>query len=259
MGIVNITPDSFYEGSRMQTKTLIPMIEKMVQEGMDILDLGGQSSRPGALEVSAEEEWMRIDEPLKLILKYFPKLPISIDTYHAKVAEKALEHGAHIINDIYAGTFDLDMLKTVARFKAAMVLMHMQGNPQTMQKKPTYQNVLVDVWDFLQQRITEARKAGVFDLIIDPGFGFGKTLDDNYLLLKNMKIFSCSEVPVLAGVSRKSMICRVLNIEPSEALNGTTALHWEALNQGASVLRVHDVKEAKECVRLWLRSQPTFA
>lgn len=254
MGILNATPDSFYDGGKHQLLDgQIQQVEKMLKEGATFIDIGGMSSRPGATIISAEEELRRVLPIIKKVLEEFPKTPISIDTIHSKVASESIAVGASIVNDISAGRIDTNMYGTVASLGTPYILMHMQGEPQQMQEKPTYQDVVLEVLDFFIQEIGNLRSLGVKDIIIDPGFGFGKTVEHNYELLKKMHVFKMLEVPILAGISRKSMICKVLNVNPERALNGTTALHMVALQQGAKILRVHDVKEAMECIRLFER------
>ena len=251
MGIINITPDSFYDGGvAIQEATILLQAEKMLTEGADILDIGGMSSRPGAKIISVEEELSRVLPATKSILQKFPKAIISIDTLRAKVAEECLKVGAHIINDISAGRFDAEMIAVVAKHKAPFIIMHMQGLPATMQQLPVYNNIVNEVMDFFAERIAICKNAGIIDLILDVGFGFGKTTEHNYTLLKNMQYFSELKLPILAGVSRKSMICKVLQVNPDNALNGTTSVNTIALSNGASILRVHDVKEAKQVVAI---------
>lgn len=252
MGIINITPDSFYDGGKDSTEgTVLEQAGKMLSEGADMLDIGGMSSRPGAEIISEDEELMRVLPHIKNIVQQFPDAVISIDTIHSKVADESLKAGAHIINDISAGRFDALMIPTVAKHKVPFILMHMQGLPADMQKLPAYQNVTTEVMDFFVERIAACRSAGINDTIIDVGFGFGKSVEHNYTLLHNLKYFAQLNTPILAGVSRKSMICKVLGINPENALNGTTAVNTIALMNGANILRVHDVKEAKEVVKLF--------
>lgn len=253
MGILNVTPDSFFDGGKYDNAhSVLRQAEKMLREGADLLDIGGASSRPGAVEVPEQEELQRVTPMIELILKEFPDALISIDTWRARVASTAVAAGAAIINDISAGNLDPKMFPTVAQLGVPYILMHMQGSPGTMQKNPHYEDVVTDVLDFFIQKTTALRVLGVKDIVLDPGFGFGKTVEQNYALLKNMETFRrVLDMPILAGISRKSMICKPLGIAPAEALNGTTALHMVALQQGASILRVHDVKEAREVIRLW--------
>ncbi|MFN8288351.1 MAG: dihydropteroate synthase [Chitinophagales bacterium] len=251
MGILNLTPDSFYKGSRVTTeKQVLARARKMLADGATILDLGGMSSRPGAKIISERTEVQRILPHVSNILKHLPNAIISIDTIHASVAERCLKEGAHIINDISAGTYDKKMLKTVSAYKAPFIAMHMKGLPQNMQLNPRYKNVVTEVMDYLAKRITACRKAGIVDVIIDPGFGFGKTLEHNYTLLRNLNYFTELNVPVLAGLSRKGMIYKILETDSANALNGTTAANTVALLKGARIVRVHDVKEATEAIKV---------
>ena len=222
----------------------------MVAAGADVLDLGGQSSRPGAERIGADAEWDRIAPVIEGLLVQVPNTPISIDTFHASVARRAIEAGAHWINDISAGTLDPDMVGTVAEVGAPYIAMHMQGTPDTMQVRPQYTDVVAEVRDHLAVRLGALRAAGIPHIALDPGFGFGKTLAHNYALLSGLPELKALGCPLLVGVSRKSMIYKALDISPSDALNGTTALHAWALERGADILRVHDVQEAVECVRL---------
>lgn len=258
MGILNLTPDSFFEGSRILTsKTeLIERVTKMVSEGADILDLGGYSTRPGAAEVSVEEEIRRVIPAIEWIAEAFPSVLISVDTFRSKVAEVAVHNGAHLVNDISAGSLDIKMLETVGKLEIPYIAMHMRGNPQTMQKETNYSDILVDILTYFSEKMSLCRKFGIKDVIIDPGFGFAKTVEQNYWLLRNLKYFQTLSLPILVGVSRKSMIYKTLGISSEEALNGTTALHMYALTKGANILRVHDVKEAKETLTLYQQLHP---
>lgn len=253
MGILNITTDSFYGGSRFtETDALLQQVEKMLAEGAAILDIGGASSRPGAAEVDETEETHRVTSAVKTILQRFPDTLLSVDTWRASVAQAAMEAGAAIVNDISAGRMDPKMYETVAALQTPYILMHMKGTPADMQKQPVYEDVVTEVLDFFIAEITKLRALGVRDIVLDPGFGFGKTIAHNYTLLKNLHVFQrVTGLPVLAGLSRKSMIYKYLGIQPEQALNGTTALHMVALQQGASILRAHDVREAVETIRLW--------
>ena len=254
MGIINATPDSFYEGSRfMGGENILREAEKMLAEGADILDIGGQSTRPGSIQLAEDEELKRVTGPIELLQKNFPEAIISIDTYQSRIAKQAVAAGASIVNDISGGNLDAAMLSTVGKLKVPYICMHMQGKPQTMQKEPYYENVTREVLDFFIRRIDECKKAGIHDVIIDPGFGFGKTIAHNFELLKNLTVFKILERPVLLGVSRKSTIYKTLGVSAKEALNGTTVLNTIGLMNGANILRVHDVKEAKEAVRLYTR------
>jgi len=256
MGILNVTPDSFHDGGlHNSTENALLKVEQMQAEGVDIIDIGGQSTRPGAKQISAQEEWQRIASTLKTVRQKWPKLPISIDTFYADVAARAVDAGADIINDISAGTLDCKMFETVAKLKVPYVLMHMQGTPQTMQKNPAYQVTVAEILRDFSKNIATLRNLGVDDIIIDPGFGFGKTVAHNYELLKNLSDFKILELPVMVGLSRKRMINEVLHTTPKTALNGTTALHAFAIERGVNILRVHDVKEAKEVVSLYQTMQ----
>jgi dihydropteroate synthase len=251
MGIINITPDSFYAGSRQtQTDDILRRAEKMLTESADILDIGGQSSRPGSTIISKEEEMQRVLPAVEQIYNRFPEAVISIDTFYADVARDCIQAGAGIVNDISAGKMDIEMLQTVATLQTPFIIMHMKGVPGTMQQKPVYENLLKEVTDFFITKIDECKKAGIRDLIIDPGFGFGKTIAHNFELLSNLSIFEILNCPLLLGVSRKSTIYKTLGTNAEEALNGTTVLNTIGLLKGANILRVHDVKEAKEAVKL---------
>ncbi|RBQ04548.1 dihydropteroate synthase [Pedobacter miscanthi] len=251
MGILNITPDSFYSNSR--TKTIDEALTKaarFLNEGATFIDIGGYSSRPGAKDISADEETDRLIPVVEVLAKEFPEAIISIDTFRAKVAEETIRAGAHIINDIASGDMDDKMFETVARLQVPYMIMHMQGTPQNMQQNPVYNNVLLEVIDYLAKKIAALKALHVHDVIIDPGFGFGKATQHNYELLKQMEAFKIFKLPILVGFSRKGMIYKTLGTSAAEALNGTTVLNTIALQKGAGILRVHDVKEAVECVRL---------
>ncbi|MRG44464.1 dihydropteroate synthase [Chitinophaga sp. SYP-B3965] len=251
MGIINVTDDSFYADSR--TRELHHIIDRagdMLEEGALMLDIGAQSTRPGAPEVGAATEQERLLPAIHGILHHFPEAILSIDTYHASVAEKCIQAGAAIINDVSSGDMDPLMLETVAKLQVPYIAMHMQGTPADMQQNPEYNNVSQEVLDYFIQKVAKCREAGITDVIIDPGFGFGKTLEHNYQLLKNLDVFEMLETPILIGVSRKSMIYRLLGNSASEALNGTTVVQTLALQKGAAILRVHDVKEAVEATRI---------
>jgi dihydropteroate synthase len=251
MGIINVTPDSFFDGGKLtNTDAVLQHAERMLTEGADILDIGGMSSRPGAEIISAEEELKRVIAPLKTLVQHFPKAIISVDTIHAKVAEESLQIGAHIINDISAGRFDEGMLSVVSKHRAPFIIMHMKGLPSDMQREPHYENVTTEVMDFFAERIEACSKAGINDTILDPGFGFGKSIAHNYTLLRNLSYFAQLNLPVVAGVSRKGMICKVLGVNPEDALNGTTIVNTIALMKGAHILRVHDVKEAEQAIKV---------
>lgn len=253
MGILNVTPDSFFDGGRYTDEvSMLKQTEKMLAEGAAILDVGGASSRPGAAEVSENEELERVIPVIKVIKNHFADVIISIDTWWAGVAKAAVEAGASMVNDISGGQFDAKMFETVADLDVPYILMHIQGTPGTMQQNPHYEDVVTEVLDFFVQKIEKLRALGVKDIVLDPGFGFGKTVEHNYQLLKNLHVFgNVTGLPVLAGISRKSMICKVLKVNPKHALNGTTALHIVALQQGAKTLRAHDVREAVEVIKLW--------
>lgn len=256
MGILNLTPDSFYDGGKWKSEAeILKGVEKMLGDGADIIDIGGQSTRPGSESVSETEELKRIIEPLKAIKKSFPEALVSIDTFRANVARAAIEEGACLINDVAAASFEPEILAIAAKYKVPYIAMHKQGNPKTMQENPQYDNVVEEVLNYLVFKQKEVLDAGVLDVIIDPGFGFGKTLEHNFMLLKSLKRFQILQMPVLVGLSRKSMVCKALQTEPKYALNGSTALHMVALQNGADILRVHDVKEAKECITLFQHLQ----
>jgi len=252
MSIINITPDSFYSGSRYEgIEIILAQAEKMLNEGASILDIGGQSTRPGSEKLSAEDELKRVIEPISAIHKRFPDAIISIDTYYSDVAKEAIFAGASIVNDISAGSMDNRMIQIVAELEIPYILMHMQGTPQTMQKAPEYNDVTKEVLDFFIEKVSVLHTAGVKDIIIDPGFGFGKTIAHNFSLLKNLSVFSILELPLLAGISRKSTIFKTLGVTADESLNGTTVLNTISLMNGAQILRVHDVKEAIEAIKLF--------
>ena len=252
MGILNCTPDSFFEGSRVKEEVLLETANRMLEDGAEVLDVGGMSTRPGAEAVSVQEEMDRVLPALELLVQHFPHATISIDTYRSEVARAALDAGAFWVNDISAGDLDPLMFPLIAERNCPYVLMHMQGIPVNMQKDPSYQAVTADVMTYLFNKVQELRKLGVTDLVVDPGFGFGKALHHNYQLLRNLEALQSLNVPILVGVSRKSMINKVLGTWPEDALNGTSILHAFALERGANILRVHDVKEAKQAVQLFL-------
>ncbi|MBL0308442.1 MAG: dihydropteroate synthase [Bacteroidetes bacterium] len=257
MGILNLSPDSLYDGGKSRAgEHALNQTERMLREGAEIIDLGGMSSRPGAEIISVEEELERVIPVLRQIRYRFSEAIISIDTIHAKVAEEALQIGAHIINDISGGTYEPEIIKIAARHKAAFIIMHKKGNPVDMQENPQYEQVVQEVKAFLAKQVEQCQKAGLTDLVIDPGFGFGKTVEHNYTLLRHLDSFLDMNLPLMVGLSRKAMICKPLGIHPESALNGTTALHTIALTNGANILRVHDVKEAKEVIRLYQACYP---
>ena len=252
MGILNITPDSFYDGGKFKDDQKIKNhINKMINDGMDILDIGGYSSRPGASEVSISEELERVIPTLIFIKKNFKNLIISIDTFRSEVAKASLIEGADIINDISAGVFDSKMMDVISKFNCPYILMHMKGNPRNMQNSPKYKHTSVEIIQFLAERIKVARKKNIVDIIVDPGFGFGKTVEHNFEILNNLENFKALDAPLLTGFSRKSMIFKTLKTTSDEALNGTSSLNTIALMKGANILRVHDDKEAKECIILY--------
>jgi dihydropteroate synthase len=254
MGVINVTPDSFYEGSRVtEENMLLKQAEKMLTEGASILDIGGMSSRPGAEIIDEKEELERVIPAIKSILKHFPEAIISVDTIRSNVARACVSEGAKMVNDITAGRFDDKMFQTIADFKnIPYIVMHMKGEtPQTMQKQAHYDDIALEILDFFIERVGILRGLHVRDIIIDPGFGFGKTIAHNFELLKKIHVFKMLEVPILAGLSRKSMIWKTLNITPEEALNGTSVCNLLALQQGAKILRVHDVKEAVQTIKLF--------
>ena len=251
MGIINATPDSFYSDSRQQnTNAILKKAEQMLKEGATILDIGGQSTRPGSEKPTAEEEMKRVIAPIEAIQANFPEAFISIDTYYSLVAKEAVAAGALIVNDISAGSMDAEMISTVASLNVPYVLMHMEGTPQTMQQEPVYENVTREILDFFIQKTVEFKKSGIKDIIIDPGFGFGKTIQHNFELLRNLFVFKMLNSPILLGISRKSFIYKTLNVSVEDSLNGTTALHSAGLLNGATILRVHDVIEAVETIQL---------
>lgn len=250
MGILNLTPDSFYEGSRTSHGDVMQIAHQMLTEGAAIIDLGAVSTRPGAAEVKADEEKRRLLPALRAIRQNYPGIIISVDTYRAEVAAAAAAEGADMINDISGGTFDPGMVPTIIRLDIPYIIMHIQGTPWNMQVNPVYDNVTEEVFGFLQVQARKLEERGHHKIILDPGFGFGKTVEHNYTLLNNLDQLAATGYPVLAGMSRKSMINRVLGTKPEEALNGTTVLNTVALLKGAAILRVHDVKEAVEAVKL---------
>lgn len=252
MGILNVTPDSFYAGSRWSSEgEILSRAEKMLHEGADILDLGGQSTRPGSERISVQEELERVLPAIDAILRQFPEAVISIDTFYSEVAKQAIEHGAAIVNDISAGALDDKMFETVAQLQVPYILMHMQGEPQTMHLNPQYENVVSDVVKFFSEKIKALRLLGVNDILLDPGFGFGKNQDHNIELMQHLDALTIFELPILVGISRKKMVQRMIDSDAAGALNGTTALNTIALMKGAQIIRVHDVKEAVEAVQVY--------
>ena len=252
MGILNITPDSFYDGGRYKdTKSILIQVEAFLDQGATFIDIGAYSSRPGADFVSEEEELKRITPVIDLILKSFPDCKISIDSFRSKVIQKCVEAGAVISNDISSGKLDPLMFETIAKLKVPYIMMHMKGTPQNMQKHTEYEDLVNDIYLYFSDRINRANEHGIEDLILDPGFGFSKTLEQNYKVLNKLKVFKNLNYPILSGLSRKSMIYKTLESTSGEALNGTTALNMLALTNGTNILRVHDVKEAMECIKLF--------
>ncbi len=251
MGIINATPDSFFVNSRsLKINEAVLLAEKMICEGATIIDIGGQTTKPGSDAITAAEEIERAVPVIEAVAKAFPEVYISVDTYYAAVAEAAVNAGASLVNDISGGMFDEDMIPTVAKLNVPYILMHIQGVPKTMQDNPTYENITTDIIDYFIERINLCKQAGIKDIIIDPGFGFGKTIEHNYQLLQSLNDFQMFDNPLLVGVSRKGMIYKPLNIPADEAMNGTTVLNTIALQQGAQILRVHDVKEATQAIDL---------
>lgn len=252
MGILNATPDSFYnKGRDSHVDDMLRNAEAMLQQGAAILDVGGASTRPGQPLITADEELQRVIPVVVALRQHFPDAWLSIDTYNSKVARETVQAGADIVNDISAGAFDTEMLITVAALGVPYIAMHIQGTPETMQQNPSYDDVTSEVKNYLEQKIEDCVAAGITDIIIDPGFGFGKTVAHNFALLRELHSLQDLNRPILAGLSRKSMICKPLKVSPEHALNGTTALNMVALQNGADILRVHDVKEAMEVVRLF--------
>ncbi|MEJ6791842.1 MAG: dihydropteroate synthase [Lacinutrix sp.] len=252
MGVLNITPDSFYDGGFYKDESnTINQVEKMLDQGATFIDVGAYSSKPNAKEVSRDEELRRILPIMQLLIKQFPGIIISVDTFRAEVAKQCIEKGAALVNDISAGHLDEKMLETVAKLNVPYIMMHMRGTPQTMQEHTVYNNILKDILFYFSKRVNQARALGIKDIVIDPGFGFAKTLEQNFELLNQLEGFKITELPLLAGLSKKSMIYKTLKTSPAQALNGTTALNMIALQKGAKILRVHDVKEAIECVTLF--------
>ena len=251
MGILNITPDSFFDGGEYNSEyKILNQVEKMLTEGADIIDVGGHSSRPGAKKISIEKETERVIPIIKLIAGKFKNIIISIDTFRSEIARKAIEAGASIINDISGGDLDKKMYEVAGELKVPYIIMHMKGVPSNMQNETKYDNIIFDIIKNLSYKIDLAKKAGVLDIIIDPGFGFGKSLKDNFKILKNLSSFKQLNQPIMVGLSRKSMIYKILESSAKNVLNGTTCLNSISLNNGANIIRVHDVKEAKETVKL---------
>ena len=254
MGILNVTPNSFYDGGKFtDDKQILSHIEKMLTAGVDFIDVGGYSSKPNAELLSEEEELKRVIPVIQKITKTFPAAIISIDTFRSEVARQSVENGAAIINDIAAGSLDENMMKTVAKLQVPYIMMHMKGNPQTMQSLANYENIVKEMLFYFSEKVALARSYGINDLIINPGFGFAKTIEQNFEVLQKLELFQMLELPLLIGVSRKSMVHKTLGITADSSLNGTTSLNTIALMKGAKILRVHDVKEAVECVKLYTK------
>jgi len=253
MGIINVTPDSFYDGGKMEDETvMLKAIEEMVEEGVTIVDVGAVSTRPGAANISTKQELGRLLPAVEAIRKNFPELPISVDTFRSWVAVRVIDEvGPIIVNDISGGSLDVKMFETVGKLGVPYILSHLQGTPQTMQEDPQYEDVIKDIASYFSEKVKKLTKAGVNDIILDPGFGFGKTLDHNYELLNRLDAFKVFQLPVMVGLSRKSMIWKALEVNPEMALNGTTVANTMALLGGADILRVHDVKEAVEAVKIF--------
>ena len=252
MGILNVTPNSFFDGGKYSDEnSILQQVEKMLVDGATFIDIGAYSSKPNAEFVSEDEEVSRLLPVIELILKNFPETLISVDTFRANVAKKAIENGACIINDISAGSLDENMMQTVADLQVPYIMMHMKGNPQTMQSLAQYENIVKEMLFYFSEKVAQARSLGINDLIIDPGFGFAKTLEQNFEVMNKLELFQMLELPLLVGISRKSMIYKTLETSAEFALNGTTVLNTIALQKGAKILRVHDVKEAMECVKLY--------
>jgi dihydropteroate synthase len=251
MGVLNVTPDSFYDGGKYNSENkLESQISKLISEGADFIDIGGYSTRPDASDISPQEEWGRVKSGILEVRNQDKEIFISVDTFRAEVVKKAIELGADLINDISAGNLDSEMFQTVADLQVPYIMMHSRGTPQTMTQLTDYGNILDEILNYFVEKVERLKKMGVKDFIIDLGFGFAKTIEQNYFLLKNLAVFKELELPMLVGVSRKSMIYKTLEIQPSEALNGTAVLNTVALQNGANILRVHDVKEAKETIKL---------
>lgn len=252
MGVLNVTPDSFFDGGQYSNiNDALRRVSEMVEEGASIIDIGGMSSRPGAEIIDIKEELKRVMPILKEVKRAFPEVVISIDTVHSEVAQRAIDEGASIINDISGGELDNKIWSVASENNVPYILMHMQGKPNSMQNNPKYDDVTLDILKYLRDKVYLLRNLGLKDIVIDPGFGFGKTVEQNYVLLSRLSSFKILDCPLLAGISRKSMIHRLLNIDAKDALNGTTACHMIALQNGAKILRVHDVKEAKECILIF--------
>jgi len=255
MGILNVTPNSFYDGGKFTlSENGLSQVGKILEEGATFIDIGAYSSKPNAEFVSEEEELSRILPVVQSVLKQFPDALLSIDTFRSEIAAVCIENGAAIINDISAGNLDEKMMDVVAKYNVPYIMMHMRGTPQTMQSQTNYENIIKEMLFYFSEKVSKARSLGINDLIIDPGFGFAKTLEQNYEVLQNLELFQMLDLPILAGISRKSMVYKPIGVTANEALNGTTVLNTIALSKGANILRVHDVKEALECAKLFERS-----
>ncbi len=252
MGVLNLTPDSFYDGGKYNSEdAILAQVALMLNEGATFIDIGGSSSRPGSKMPSVEEEWSRIGKAITLIKQHFAAVLISVDTVYSVIAKRAVDSGVCMINDVSAGLIDSRMIETVAALKVPYLMMHMKGLPENMQDNPVYDDVLKEIIDFFSKQLSLCRKVGITDILIDPGFGFGKTIEHNFELLSKLNLLKIVGLPVVAGLSRKGMIWKTLDVSPAEALNGTTALNMVALMNGARILRVHDVKEAMQCIKLF--------
>ena len=251
MGILNLTTDSFYDGNKyVNEKQILNKCKKMLDEGAKIIDIGAQSSRPGAIQITSKEELKKLIPTIKLLKNNFEDITLSIDTFWAETAKESINAGANIINDISAGKIDKNMFNVVASLNVPYFMTHMQGTPQNMQNNPTYQNIATDITKFFQEKINQLNKLGFYKIVIDPGFGFGKTIEHNYQMLNRLQELKILKVPILIGTSRKSMIYKILNTSPQNALNGTSVTNTIAIQNGANILRVHDVKEAIECIKI---------
>lgn len=252
MGVLNLTPDSFYDGGKYNSEdAILAQVALMLNEGATFIDIGGSSSRQGSKMSSVEEEWNRIGKAITLIKLHFPEVLISVDTVYSVIAKRAVDSGACMINDVSAGLIDSRMIETAAALKVPYLMMHMKGLPENMQDNPVYDDVLKEIIDFFSKQLSLCRKVGITDILIDPGFGFGKTIAHNFELLAKLNLLKIVGLPIVAGLSRKGMIWKTLDVSPAEALNGTTALNMVALMNGTRILRVHDVKEAMQCIKLF--------
>jgi dihydropteroate synthase len=258
MAIINVTPDSFYAGSRFESEIeILKQAEKVLSEGASIIDIGGYSSRPKAKDIQLDEEKARVGSAIKVIVKNFPNALISVDTFRSEIARIAVDAGAGMVNDVSGGNLDPKMFQTISKLRVPYVLMHMRGNPQTMTSQTNYENLVADIIEDLQQKMFQLKELGVMDIIIDPGFGFAKTREQNFEILNKLELFQIFDRPVLVGLSRKSMIWKTLEIKPEDGLNGTTALHAIAAMKGAALFRVHDVKECNEVLKLVDQLKPS--